>query len=162
MRCDHRGDSCNPQCCMVTLEDAETRAKYNVVGSRSRMVGGDFVGTWGRVTMSRRRGDVGWSTCGSVGAEADQRPEALAILRHRPSVSYRVWRMEVIIVDSLSSIKAGRMLSQSISGALGIHVNCPQYTLTIQCCLKQNSPYTRAHAFVRDAIGPSLRSRMAA
>jgi len=50
------------------------------------------------------------------------------------------------------------MLSQSNSGALGIHVNCPQYTLTTQCCLNVNNPYMRAYAFVRDATGLNLRS----
>jgi len=50
------------------------------------------------------------------------------------------------------------MLSQSISGPLGFHVNCPQYTMTTKCYLNENNPYMRTHAFVRNAIGLSLRS----
>ena len=97
--------------------------KPKVVGGRSRTVGGDSARTLDWDTMSRRRCGVGSLAWDGAEVKAEQRPEASAILRRTTHVSHRAWWIEVAIVGLFSSMKAGRMLSQSGSGALGIHIS---------------------------------------
>ena len=57
-------------------------------------------------------------------------------MRRTCPTSHSVWRIEVPTVDSFSSIRAGRILSQSISGALErnkstVH-NTPHYPMLSQ------------------------------